>query len=319
MIKLIPAYKDYLWGGTKLKEQYGKESDLEIVAESWELSTHPDGPSIVATGEFEGKTLLEYVQANGKGVLGTACSLENDIPILIKFIDAKQDLSIQVHPDNEYALANEGDYGKTEMWYILEAEEGAELVYGFTKDLTKEEFETAIRENTLTEVINSVPVQKGDVFFIKPGTMHAIGSGIVIAEIQQRSNVTYRIYDFGRVGADGKPRELHVEKALDVTNLTEADEPKVDYTLTEGDGYKKGVLASCEYFHVEAIQVSEQVELVADEKSFHSILVVEGSGYVLSSKEKMAVKKGDSVFLPAGYGTYCIDGECKVILSTLGE
>lgn len=319
MIKLIPAFKDYLWGGTKLKEVYGKQSDLDIVAESWELSTHPDGQSIVATGEFAGQTLLDYVRANGKPVLGTYSTMADDIPILIKFIDAKQDLSIQVHPDNTYALEHEGDYGKTEMWYVVEAEEGAELVYGFNQDLTPEAFEQAILENTLTEVMNSVPVQKGDVFFIQPGTMHAIGKGIVIAEIQQRSNVTYRIYDFGRLGADGQPRALHVAKALDVTHLAKADEAKVKYTLIEEEGYKRGVLASCEYFHVEMIEVSEEVELTVDETSFHSLLVVEGNGYILSSREKMSLAKGESLFLPASYGTYCIGGECKIILSTLGN
>lgn len=317
MIKLIPAFKDYIWGGTKLKTTYGKQSDLDIVAESWELSTHPDGPSIVANGEYAGKTLIEYIEDNGKSVLGTKCTLEKDIPILIKFIDAKDNLSIQVHPDDTYALKNEGDYGKTEMWYILEAEEGAQLVYGFNTEITEEEFKVAIENNTFTDKLNYVDVQKGDVFFIEPGTMHAIGKGIIIAEIQQRSNVTYRVYDYGRVGVDGKPRELHVAKAIDVTTLAKADEAKVDYSLEEYEGYKRGVLASCEYFHVEVLDIEEGVDLTADQTTFHSLVVVEGCANILSSTENLAVLKGDTVFIPAGYGLYNISGKCKVILSTL--
>lgn len=317
MIKLSPAFKDYLWGGTKLKTEYGKQSDLQIVAESWEVSTHPDGLSKIVNGEYAGKSLLEYVSEQGRSVLGTKCSLEDDMPILIKFIDAKADLSIQVHPDNEYALKHEGDYGKTEMWYVLEAEEGAELIYGFNRDISKEEFKQAIQGNTLTEVINSVKVQTGDVFFIEPGMMHAIGKGIIIAEIQQRSNITYRIYDFGRVGIDGKPRELHIDKALDVTTLSKADKPKVEYVLEPYNGYSRGVLVSCEYFHVEAIEVSSSVELHVDETTFNSILVVEGSGSIGQDKEVLKIAKGDSIFLPARYGRYCVSGECKVILSKL--
>lgn len=317
MIKLTPAFKDYLWGGTKLKTEYGKQSELQIVAESWEVSTHPDGLSKIVNGEYAGKSLLEYVSEQGRSVLGTKCSLEDDMPILIKFIDAKDDLSIQVHPDNEYALKYEGDYGKTEMWYVLEAEEGAELIYGFNRDITKEEFKQAIQDNTLTEVINSVKVQTGDVFFIEPGMMHAIGKGIIIAEIQQRSNVTYRIYDFGRLGVDGKPRELHIDKALDVTTLSKARESKVNYILMDYEGYKKGILASCEYFHVEVIEVSESVVLEVDETSFNSLLVVDGNGYIVTNGEEMELTKGESIFLPAGIGEYAINGECRVILSKL--
>ncbi|MEG0905925.1 MAG: type I phosphomannose isomerase catalytic subunit [Cellulosilyticaceae bacterium] len=317
MIKLKPALKDYLWGGNKLKNEYGKIGDTEIVAESWELSTHPDGVSTIEEGEDKGLSLSSYIKSKGKKELGSKCKVEDDIPILIKFIDAKDDLSIQVHPDDKYALKYEGDYGKTEMWYVLEAEENAELIYGFSKDMTKEGFRLAVENHTLTEVVNHVKVEKGDVFFIEPGMMHAIGKGIIIAEIQQRSNVTYRIYDFNRVGIDGKPRELHVDKALEVVRLNKAGEPKVKYTLIEHEGYKRGVLASCEYFHVELIEVNTEVELNVDETTFQSLLVVEGNGQIISEKEKIEMGKGDSVFLPAGYGNYSVVGECKLILSTV--
>ena len=183
IVKLAPAFKDYLWGGTKLKESYGKKTDLDIVAESWELSTHPDGESVVTTGPYAGMKLSEYVNALGKDCLGTKGNAFEFFPILIKFIDAKQPLSIQVHPDNEYALRVEKEYGKTEMWYVLDCEEGASLYFGVNKEVTKEEFARRIQDGTLLEILKKVPVHKGDVFFIKAGTIHAIGAGIQICEI----------------------------------------------------------------------------------------------------------------------------------------
>ena len=192
VLKLKPSCKDYLWGGHRLVEEYGKEYDGEILAETWELSCHPDGPSTIVNGAYAGKTLEEYIEAEGKEVLGTNCRRFRDFPILTKFIDAKQDLSIQVHPDNRYALKNEGQYGKTEMWYVVDAGKEAFLYYGFKKEVSKEEFARRIQEDTLLEVLNAVPVQKGDVLFIESGTIHAIGKDILIAEIQQNSNVTYR-------------------------------------------------------------------------------------------------------------------------------
>ena len=221
-IKLTPACKDYLWGGEKLRQDYGIQSQLHPLAEAWVLSCHPDGPSVVATGPLAGKTLPEYIQEKGPGCLGADCEKFTDFPILAKFIDAKGDLSIQVHPSNEYALAHEHQFGKTEMWYVLDCEPGATLYYGFQHQISREEFQQRIQDNTLTEVLNAVPVEKGDLFFIPAGTLHAIRKGIVVAEIQQNSNVTYRIYDYGRVGADGKPRQLHIQQALEVTQRTPA-------------------------------------------------------------------------------------------------
>lgn len=205
ILKLKPSCKDYLWGGHRLVEEYGKEYDGDVLAESWELSCHPDGPSVIVNGDHVGKTLQQYIEEEGKGVLGTHCGRFRDFPILIKFIDAKDNLSIQVHPDNRYALKNEGQYGKTEMWYVMDAGKDAFLYYGFKKEVSKEEFEKRIKENTLLEVLNAVPVQKGDVLFIESGTIHAIGKDILIVEIQQNSNVTYRVYDYGRGGNDFRP------------------------------------------------------------------------------------------------------------------
>ena len=251
ILKLDAPCKDYLWGGTRLRDEYGKKSDKEKLAESWELSCHKDGQSVIANGEFEGKTLTEYIDKCGKGILGKKCERFEYFPILIKLIDAKDNLSVQVHPDNEYAMRVEGEYGKTEMWYIVDREEGAELLYGFKKEISREEFAERIKNNTLLEVTNNVPVHKGDVFFIDAGTLHAIGKGILIAEIQQNSNTTYRIYDYGRVGADGKPRELHIEKACEVTQLTPPVRPtKPMGEIINKDGYSSTLLATSEYFNV---------------------------------------------------------------------
>ena len=177
ILKLKPSCKDYLWGGTRLRTEFGIEYDKDPLAESWELSCHPDGPSYIVNGENAGKTLQQYIDENGKEILGTDCQSFEQFPVLIKFIDAKKDLSIQVHPDNAYALKNEGQYGKTEMWYVMDASEGASLLYGFSREVSEEEFEERIRNNTLPEVLNRVMIHKGDVLFIDPGTIHAIGAG----------------------------------------------------------------------------------------------------------------------------------------------
>ncbi len=313
ILKLTAPCKDYLWGGNRLREEYGKKSDADKIAESWELSCHKDGESVIANGKDEGKTLTQYIAEN-KSALGTNCDRFEYFPILIKLIDAKDNLSVQVHPDNDYAMRVEGEYGKTEMWYIVDCNEDAKLIYGFEKEISREEFAKRIEENTLLEVTNNVPVHKGDVFFIEAGTLHAIGSGILIAEIQQNSNTTYRVYDYGRVGADGKPRQLHVEKAVEVTELCP---PKYD-TKPEGsaekiDGGEKTLLRSCEYFNVNKIKVDSEVSLSATEKSFNSILVLDGQGEVGGIK----AQKGDSFFIPAGFENYNVKGNLEIIVTDI--
>ena len=314
-IKLKPAFKDYLWGGTRLRDDFGKDCDFDKIAESWELSCHKDGNSVVADGEFAGLTLAQYIEKEGKSVLGTNCEKFENFPILIKLIDAKDNLSVQVHPNNEYAQRVEGEYGKTEMWYVVDCDEGASLLYGFKPNITKEEFRERIENNTLLEVTNSVPVKKGDVFFIEAGTLHAIGKGILIAEIQQNSNTTYRIYDYGRVGADGKPRQLHIDKAVDVTNLCPA-KPYPQSEPVDMGGWTKKRLAKCEYFTVDVINVDTSAALEADKSSFVNILVLDG-GCVLSSEGNDAVelKKGDSVFIPAGLGKFELTGKCSAVMT----
>lgn len=318
-IKLNPAFKDYLWGGTKLRDEYGKKCDLDKVAESWELSCHKDGCSVVADGEYAGLTLPQYIEKAGKAVLGTDCEKFEYFPILIKLIDAKQNLSVQVHPDNDYAMRVEGEYGKTEMWYVVDCEPGAGLLYGFKHEISKEEFRRRIEDNTLLEVTNRVEVHPGDVFFIEAGTLHAIGEGILIAEIQQNSNTTYRVYDYGRVGADGKPRQLHIEKAIDVTRLAPATRP-CGRPQAKPEAFEGGSvlpLASCDYFTVKEMEVTSHAALMADEKSFHSLLLLDGSLTLSMGGEKLEMKKGASVFVPAGSGDYTLTGKGRLILTTV--
>ncbi|MDY6273167.1 MAG: type I phosphomannose isomerase catalytic subunit [Selenomonadaceae bacterium] len=318
-MKLIAPLKDYIWGGTRLKEEYGKKTDLDKVSESWELACHKDGKSVIANGEAKGQTLEEWLAKQGKEVLGKHVKKFPYFPLLIKLIDAKDNLSVQVHPDNDYAQRVEGEYGKTEMWYIVDCEPGASLLYGFQHEISKEEFERRIKENTLLDVVNRVPVHKGDVFFIDSGTLHAIGKGILICEIQQNSNTTYRIYDYGRVGKDGKPRELHVQKALDVTKL---EPPKAHPTLAcDIDifaGAKARLLASCEYFTTYHITVDGKSALFCGDDSFQSFTVLDGSLVIKDEADhKVELTKGETVFLPAGLGRYKLKGQAEIILSKL--
>ena len=310
-LKLNPFFTDYIWGGRKLIEDFGKKSDLDRVAESWELSCHKDGHSTIANGDYKGRTLLEYIEEKGETILGTNCDKFDDFPILIKLIDAKENLSVQVHPDDEYGRRVEGDNGKTEMWYVVDCDEGASLLYGFKSEISKEEFKKRIKENTLLDVVNSVKVKKGDVFFIEAGMLHAIGGGIVIAEIQQNSNTTYRIYDYGRIGADGNPRQLHVDKALDVTDLV----PPTRREFVDDGGYGQ-LLAKCDYFTVR--KLTSNTALNADSSSFHSILLLsEDANVKYGDGEIITIKKGETIFVPAGLGEYEIysDSEIEALLT----
>ena len=315
-LKLTAPLKDYLWGGRRLKEEYGKKTSLEKVAESWELSCHKDGPSVIEDGEFAGLTLREYAEKAGGDVFGTDCASFEDFPLLIKLIDAEQNLSVQVHPSNEYALRVEGEYGKTEMWYIVDAKEGSSLIYGLNREIGKDEFARRIEDNTLLEVCRYVPVKKGDVFFIEAGTLHAIGAGILIAEIQQNSNSTYRVYDYGRVGADGKPRQLHIEKALDVTRLgPAAREPGAVGTPERVGGAESVLLGTCDYFTATRICLDGEAAFTVTGASFHSLLVLEGEGELRWKDGSRRLRKGDSYFLPAGFGEYSLCGIMDCIRS----
>ncbi len=303
---LKPATKDYLWGGHKLKKLYNKEADTTVLAECWELSCHKDGLCLITNGEHAGKTLYELLEEHPEyiGVNKKA----DEFPILVKLIDAKDDLSVQVHPDDDYSRKNEGDNGKTEMWYVIDAEPGATLIYGLNKSLTKEDFRMAISQGNLEEYVNAVNVKKGDVFFIPAGMLHGIGKGIVIAEVQQSSNVTYRVFDSNRKDANGNSRPLHIEKAIDVTTLT----PEPLYEAPAND-----VLAKCQYFTVKRINIETNTTLKAGKDSFQHLLVTEGEAVILYNSKNYCASAGQSLFIPAGLGEYKVLGKATLILSTV--
>lgn len=303
---LKPVIKDYLWGGTRLITEYGFETDLSKAAEGWMLAAHKDGTNLVLNGELEGKSLTEALKAFG--------GKDEHFPILIKLIDALDRLSVQVHPEDSYAMEVEGEPGKTEMWYIVDCEEGAQLIYGFKSEISKEEFEKRIVDNTLDEVMNYVPVHKGDLFFIEAGTLHAIGKGILIAEIQQNSNTTYRVSDYGRLGADGKPRELHVKKAIDVTK-TEA--PRLPYgkvgEVTEYSFGSVRKLAECEYFSVKSVSLDGGFGI--NLPYFVSILVLDGNVTLKYEEGIIEAKKGDSIYVPENCTTM-VSGKGEFVMSS---
>jgi len=305
--RLTPAFKDYLWGGTLLKEQYHKESSLGIVAESWELSTHPDGISLI-----DGGSLLDYVRSHPE-VLGTACHTE-DIPILIKFIDARQKLSIQVHPEDAYARRVEHDNGKTEMWYLIDAAPGAYLYLGVNKAMSKEEFRRHIDDNTILDVLNRIPVKKGDCYLVRAGTIHAIGEGCLIMEIQERSNVTYRVYDFARRDKNGNLRPLHIDKSVEVANLNPVHlSGRPEQVISDTPDAKTELLRETEYFHVYSWKVKTEAQMDVNDESFWALMNVAGTAEIACGSEKMTLRQGDSIFVPAGAGTVTISGECQVI------
>ncbi|WP_286167123.1 type I phosphomannose isomerase catalytic subunit [Clostridium sp. D33t1_170424_F3] len=312
-MKLRPVYKDNLWGGERLKKDYNKQTDMTPLAESWELSCHRDGSSVIANGPCAGMTLSAYLEQNPEAA-GTRGVDFPSFPILFKLIDAKDDLSVQVHPDDAYAMRVEGEYGKTEMWIVLECEPGAKLVYGFRQEMDRETFRRRIAEQTLMEAVNEVPVHKGDVFFIPAGTLHAIGKGIVIAEIQQNSNTTYRVYDYGRVDANGSLRELHIEKALDVTDLEAYRAEQKAYPMRKETGGTVTLLADCPYFKTRQITLDGCMDRTVDGGSFEGLFCAEGAAVLRTETEAWELQKGDTMFLPAGLGAYALEG-CAVCIS----
>jgi len=317
-LKLSPAFQDYIWGGTRLRDEFGKECDFERVAESWELSCHPAGLTTIINSINKGMTLKAYLEQDWETRVGEGAARFSSFPVMIKLIDACQDLSVQVHPDDRYAREHEnGENGKTECWYVVDCEEGAALAYGFNRELTKEEFRAAITDGTLLDYVRLVPVHKGDVFFIEAGTLHAIGAGILVAEIQQNSNVTYRVYDYDRVGKDGKPRELHIEQAVDVTKTWSAP-PRMKRPPVQHEGYTSAVIADCPYFTVTELNLTGEAAFPpAEGKSYTHLLCTEGdAALIYDDGVVMPIAKGESVFLPANFGAYSLRSESSTILLT---
>lgn len=301
LYKLIPATQSYLWGGKKLIEKYHKSSTTDTLAESWELSFHPDGPTLTE----DGKTLAEIFR---KEQWGTAAQRFEKFPQLIKLIDAKKDLSVQVHPSDEYALKYENSYGKTEMWYIISAEDDAGIYLGFRRDVTAVEFEKAIAENTLTDLLNFYPVRAGEYYFIPAGTIHAIGKGCLICEVQQNSNLTYRVYDYGRSDANGKARELHVEKAKAVTDLKKFEYRPLSQMTEEGE-----LIADCPYFTVKKISLQGEKFLLCNEQSFKYLICLEGE----ATLEGEPLVPGTSYLISAEEGVLHLRGNATLLTSQI--
>ena len=299
--KLTPAVKDNLWGGNKLRE-YGKTSDKDRIAESWELSFTNGGEAMIS----DGKVMSE---AFPKGLWGEACEKFPFFPTLTKFIDAKEKLSVQVHPSDSYALKNEGQFGKTEMWYVVEADEGAGLYMGLRRESTPEEFLAAVNNGTVEELLSFKEVHRGDVFFIPSGTIHAIGAGVVIFEIQQNSTLTYRLYDYMRRDKDGNLRELHVEKAMKVSLLEPYREAKFD---TDDES----VIGKCEYFETRKYTLKfTKTSFNVDKNSFLSVTCVKGNGLIEGEK----ISRGDTFFCPAGAGEITVEGDLEIITVRVPE
>lgn len=319
-IKLAPVPKSIIWGGDKLKKLYGKSAPFDKIAESWELTVRTDGMSVIENGEFSGMTLKEYLTQFPE-TSGTDCK-GKEFPLLIKLIDAADDLSVQVHPDDIYAKEHETDTGKTEMWYILEADEGAEIVYGVKEGLDREALCEALMSGAYNDVLHRVKVKAGDVYFIPSGQIHALCRGTLLAEIQQNSNITYRIYDYDRTDRDGKKRELHTAKALETVKCyNDSDIGKRQFSGKSGrrcapDAFM--VIADCEYFRACTAHVpeGEEIKFTVDEKSFASLLFTSADNAVLSAGGLCtSVSAGESFFIPAGIGEVTIHGSCTVLFS----
>jgi len=312
IVKLKPYCAKAIWGGKNLYLKYGKK-DYDEIAESWELSGYPGKESVAVGGKYDGKTINEIISICGKAVLGTKAEKYDKFPILIKLIDAASPLSIQVHPSDENAKTLGADGGKTEMWIICDCEKDAFLYFGVKERLSAEQFKNAILDGSITEYLNKVPVKPGDTFFIEAGTIHAIGAGITICEIQQTSDTTYRLYDYKRKDKDGNERELHIEKGMIASNL----EPISDF-------YEKGEmignelrLVSCPFFNVSRINVKGSTDINVDSSSFAALTVTEGVGEIQNGDTVIEVSKGDTVFVPASSGDIYLDGVMTVIKSTL--
>ncbi|MCD7834705.1 MAG: mannose-6-phosphate isomerase, class I [Lachnospiraceae bacterium] len=316
---LSPVGKDYLWGGNRLNEDFAKGIDLSPLAETWECSTHPDGPSVVATGEFQGQTLTDVIKAHPE-YLGTHPAAKDGIPILIKLIDAKKDLSVQVHPDDAYAGRYEnGSLGKTEMWYVLDAAKDARLIYGFYHDIEEETLRKSLAEGTLEKYLRKVPIQKDDVFFIPAGQVHAIGAGALIAEIQENSNLTYRLYDYDRTDKTGRPRALHIDKALAVANRKGSLAPRQPMRVRKfRPGVADELLCRCKHFEVSRIllnteSVRQMVQARTGSNSFQVLLCTEGCGIFFWEDTSLPFYKGDCLFIPADSVPLRIHGKAQML------
>ena len=312
---LEPYVSETIWGGRRLIDEYGIVTEKSNAAEGWMLSCHESGLCRIANGELKGRTLREVYLDNPE-ICGKNAGRFDDFPILIKFIDARDDLSIQVHPTDGYCKKTGKGQSKTECWYVLDTAPGAALILGFREKIGSEEFRRLIEEGRLTDAVEKYDVKKGDFFFIESGTLHAICKGVLLAEVQESSNTTYRVFDYNRVGKDGKPRELHIDDAVAVTKC----EPYIpsqyckDETLYNG---AKRILAECPLFNVAELRIDGSFSGSADESSFVSLLVLDGEGELRTRNGNISLRKGVSVFIPADSGEYSITGRLNILETTI--
>ena len=310
-LRLKPCLRSYLWGGTRLREVYHKTGE-GVIAESWELSVRSDGPTLIGSGAHCGESLADILCADPVGMAGTRCGAA-PFPLLIKLIDAQKDLSVQVHPSDASACREKGEQGKTEMWYVVDCEPESTLFLGFSRAVTPDELRQRAQDGTICEVLNRVSVCPGDVFFVRPGTVHAIGAGILVAEIQQNSDTTFRVYDYNRLGADGKPRQLHLERAIEVMNCAPAQGAADTLLPCPPDGVQE--VLTCEYFRVRRAEVKRRIDLSTEGGSFTHLMCVRGGGDILCGGRNYPFRQGDSYFLPAALGEYAVEGDCSLLLS----
>jgi mannose-6-phosphate isomerase len=311
-----PVFRDYIWGGRNLETKLGRKLPPGIIAESWEISGHPSSPTTVEHGPLAGRTLPDVTQSLGLDLVGhrsQAMLARGKFPLLIKLLDANQPLSVQVHPNDEYANRHEnGELGKTEMWYILYAEPGAYLTYGLKPGVTPDSFRRALEAGTLEACLHQLPVKAGDAVFIPAGSVHAIMDGIMLAEIQQNSDTTYRVYDWNRVGADGKPRPLHIGKAIDVIDFAQVEPGRFQpQLLEENSDLQREIITACPYFNVERVTLKRagaKFNGHCDGSTFEIWGIMSGSGRVSwGTGEALPLSAVRFILLPAVLGSFEIE------------
>ena len=310
-LQFDPILKERIWGGEKLKTLLNKPITSKITGESWELSTVQGDVSVIANGSFKGKSLTTLIEEFPAAVLGTKVHEKFGVafPLLFKYLDAKEDLSIQVHPNDELAMKRHNSFGKTEMWYVMQADVDARLIVGFKEQSSREEYLKSLENKSLESILNSVHTKPGDVFFLNTGTVHAIGAGMVVAEIQQTSDITYRLYDFDRKDADGNTRELHVELALDAINYNKTESERA-YSKTEN---KSNTIVDCPYFTTNFIPLNGAIEVVNNGDSFKVYMCIDGAFEIEYNNNKFNYSKGDTVLIPAALKSLKMNGKASIL------
>ncbi|MXO06061.1 type I phosphomannose isomerase catalytic subunit [Flavobacterium sp. HBTb2-11-1] len=310
-LQFEPILKERIWGGEKLKTILNKPIVSKITGESWELSTVQGDVSVVANGVLKGKSLMDLIDETPDAILGTKVyeRFGKQFPLLFKYLDAREDLSIQVHPNDKLAKERHNSFGKTEMWYVMQADQDARIIVGFKEDSSKEEYLKHLHDNTLVSILDDVKAKSGDVFFLETGTVHAIGAGLVVAEIQQTSDITYRLYDFDRVDAQGNKRELHVDLALDAINYKKVDTQKKYETKVN----TSNTVVDCPYFTTNFLPLENKLEVAKNGETFTVYMCIDGNFEIEYDGFKQAYKKGDTVLIPAAINAFNLSGKASIL------